>query len=183
MNATRTIASKIYVSIARKNSALAAENLSVLKKLEVTIGRDSNDQKAIKEWGSTHNDLVEQGAIAIVFAAAAAEAYIYDYGARNLSANFVKKYLDKLNLVQRWVVIPRLATGRQFPTQGQGIQLLRRLVANRNKLIHFKSGEGKSDLDPEQLVRAASEALDAIDSLISDMAKADTDELAHLQLP
>ena len=53
--------------------------------------------------------------IAIVFAALAVEAYMYDYAARNLGEQFVASHLDRLDVVSKWVIIPRLVTGKGFP--------------------------------------------------------------------
>ena len=36
------------------------------------------------------------------------EATIYDYGAANLSDSYMKKYVEKLNFLSQWVVIPQL---------------------------------------------------------------------------
>ena len=77
--------------------------------------------------------------IAIVFAALAVEAYMYDYAARNLGEQFVASHLDRLDVVSKWVIIPRLVTGKGFPKGERAYRLLGQLVAHRNSIVHSKS--------------------------------------------
>lgn len=77
--------------------------------------------------------------VVVVFSHLFLEATIYDYGATNLSDSYVKKYVEKLNFLSTWVVIPRLVTGKSFPTDSRAYQLLGRLTKARNALAHFKT--------------------------------------------
>lgn len=79
--------------------------------------------------------------IAIVFSALAVEGYIYDYATRNLSDKFVDSHLDKLDVLSKWMVIPKLITGRDFPKNGHAYQLLKQLIQNRNFIVHSKSAD------------------------------------------
>lgn len=76
---------------------------------------------------------------AIVFGALCLEAFIYDYAAHNFSDKYAKKYLDKLDLRSKWVVIPKLVTGKEFPRECQAFEHLVKLVEARNDLVHAKS--------------------------------------------
>jgi hypothetical protein len=75
----------------------------------------------------------------IVFAAFCLEAFIYDYAAENFSDRFAQRYLDTLDLRSKWVIIPQLVTGREFPRETQPFQHLIELIKERNNLVHFKS--------------------------------------------
>ena len=77
--------------------------------------------------------------ISIVFAAMCLEAFIYDYAATATSDSYVKKYLDKLDLVSKWIIVPRIITGKEIPRGSKALQMLSKLIAARNSLIHFKS--------------------------------------------
>ena len=77
--------------------------------------------------------------VVTVFSHLFLEATIYDYGATNLSDSYMKKYIDRLNFLSRWVVIPRLVTGKTFPTQSQAYQMLGKVNRARNGLVHFKT--------------------------------------------
>jgi hypothetical protein len=83
--------------------------------------------------------------ITICFSAMCLEAFIYDYAARHISDTYAEKYLDKLDFVSKWVVIPQLVTGKQFPTGSHVFELLRFLVTTRNQLVHFKSSPFTQD--------------------------------------
>jgi len=48
-------------------------------------------------------------------------------------------YLDKLDLLAKWLVIPRVVTGKKLDPGSQAMQDLSWLVALRNRLAHFKS--------------------------------------------
>jgi hypothetical protein len=90
--------------------------------------------------------------ITICFSAMCVEAFIYDYAARHTSDSYAKKYLDKLDVVAKWVVIPRLVIGKDFPRNSQAFELLKFLITTRNGLVHFKSSNVPSD--QEILARA-----------------------------
>lgn len=77
--------------------------------------------------------------IVVVFAHLFLEATIYDYGATSLSDSYVKRHVDKLNFLSKWVVIPRLVTGKSFPTDSHAYHLLGKLTKSRNSLAHFKT--------------------------------------------
>jgi hypothetical protein len=78
---------------------------------------------------------------AVVFAAMCLEAFIYDYAALCLSDTYVQKYLDKLDLVSKWIVFPRLVSGKEIPRDSHAFERLRKLSRARNDLVHLKSRE------------------------------------------
>lgn len=77
--------------------------------------------------------------VIVVFCALALEAFINDYAIKHFSRNYLKKYLDKLGLMSKWIVIPRLVTGSQLDAGSQQMEDLDWLVEQRNLLVHFKS--------------------------------------------
>ncbi len=83
---------------------------------------------------------VDKNAIAtIVFSAFSLEAYIFDYGASNISKSYVDKYLDKLDLVAKWIIIPKLINdGNGISTSCHALEELRFLVKLRNDFVHYK---------------------------------------------
>lgn len=178
----RIIASKVFVSIARENCSATQKDVKTLKTSAAQVQSKPGDNDAINEWGEAHNRILKQASISVIFAAAALEAYIYDYGARNMTNCFMKKYLDKLTLVQKWVVVPQVVKGKPFPRDSQGMEHLKTLISDRNELTHFKSGVDKDTLSPEKLAEKAQNAVHAIDALIDDMKSFDPNELPELQL-
>jgi hypothetical protein len=88
--------------------------------------------------------------IVIVFSHLFMEAVIYDYGATNTSDSFMKKYVDKLDFLAKWVLIPRLVTGTSFPTDSQAFELMNKLKKARNDLVHFKTKKSPSNADSLQ---------------------------------
>jgi len=90
---------------------------------------------------------------AIMFSVMCLESFIYDYAAEHFSDTYVKKYLDKLDLKAKWVVISKLVTGKDFPTDSQAFQGLLKLIEQRNKLVHYKSQRAPSDDEFEKLMK------------------------------
>lgn len=85
-----------------------------------------------------------------LFAAMCLEAFIYDYAATNFSDTYVKKYLDKLDLVSKWVLIPKLVLGKEFPRSGRAFAYIRSVKKERDKLVHSKSRPELSDEQREK---------------------------------
>jgi len=106
--------------------------------------------------------------LAAVSAALFLEAYIYDYGARRSSATFVDKYLDKLDAVAKWVLIPRLIVPPGINQDDEVFARLRKLFKLRNDLVHHKTKAGghvdsppefPSDLEPHHCVKLIQDTL------------------------
>lgn len=51
----------------------------------------------------------------IVIAGMCLEAAIYDYAVWHLDDTYVNNHLDRLNLLSKWMVIPKLITQREIP--------------------------------------------------------------------
>ncbi|MDE3035165.1 MAG: hypothetical protein KGJ14_04250, partial [Nitrospirota bacterium] len=163
----------------RESSKLAGEDAVVFEREKI---------------GPLGIELANHCIITIVFCALVVEGYIYDYAARRLSDNFVEAHLDKLGTVSKWVLVPRLVTGKEFPKGSKGFELLKELVANRNSLIHSKSGplfafEQRSDQHAPsgraeqilefngQLHRKAEAAIRTLDELALVMESLDPEEI------
>ncbi len=124
----------------------------------------------------------------IVFSAIAIEAYIYDYGSRNLSDVFIKKYLDKLDPISKWVIIPKLVTGKELPRKHRWFELLTKLTRERNGIIHYKSSPPPTKFEDaihyydtmlsksEQTSHAAGEAIELLNTLPNEMRAIDPGE-------
>jgi hypothetical protein len=177
----RIIASKVYSSIAMIAQRNVADCMRKLRDARTAISQDPSRTENIDKWAAAHNELVREACVAIVFAAAALESYIYDYGARRRSDTFMKKYVDKLDIVAKWALVPELVAGKPFPTDRQGFALLRDLASARNQLIHFKSGPGRETMSADWLAEKAELAIQALHAMIKDMASFDPEELPWLQ--
>ena len=85
-----------------------------------------------------------------LFAAMCLEAFIYDYAATNFSDTYVKKHLDKLDLISKWIIIPKLILSKEFPKSGRVFAYLRSIKRERDKLVHSKSRPQLSDEEREK---------------------------------
>lgn len=77
--------------------------------------------------------------VVVIFCATSLEAYINHYAISHLSKNYLKTYLDKLDLFSKWIVIPRIITGTQLDPGCKALQELSWLITLRNRLVHSKS--------------------------------------------
>lgn len=65
------------------------------------------------------------------------EAYINLYGIERLGKDEFESF-ERLPPEDKWIVIPRIATGRTFDKGGEPFQTLAQLVKTRNEWVHHK---------------------------------------------
>ena len=125
---------------------IVKDNYSRIQKLKREHDKFRDNIKGRKmsdfdvDFLASKNDAIgELALIVIVFSAFTLEAYINHYGISRLSRNYFSSYLGKLDLIAKWLVIPRVVTGEQLDPGSQAMQDLSWLVALRNRLAHFKS--------------------------------------------
>jgi hypothetical protein len=142
------------------------------------------------------NEIFKSAITVIVFSATMLEAYIYDYASRNLTDSFVQNFLDKLDPVSKWVVIPKLITGKELPRDHRWFGLLKRLFQQRNSLAHYKSSSPppkpedakayfrKMVQKETEMVTTAREAIELIALLLDEIKDLDAEEYiwAYLNL-
>ncbi|GAI76964.1 unnamed protein product [marine sediment metagenome] len=129
-NKTKFYNSTHYASICKDNYAEFNNCLDELSKIE---SRTENPQK----WLDLHLKQQKCGTTVIVFAAICLEAFINDYASMNLSKSLFEK-IERLELRNKWVIVPKLVTGKEFDTGSKAFQLLEQLTRSRNKLVHPK---------------------------------------------
>lgn len=178
-----------YADIAREHSKRYSAAMAAFKKAQKT-----NDEDGIRS-----QDLIAAKAAieCIVFSALSLEAQIYDFAARYFGDSYAAQHLDKLDLVSKWLVVPRLVTGKEIKKDGAAFGHLRELVRIRNSLVHYKSngmcysGNGKPDFEKayqniqesdRSLQKGARSAISALDLLTEELYLLTRDELAALSL-
>ncbi|MQY62126.1 hypothetical protein GH146_02410 [archaeon] len=105
--------------------------LQKIKRRGITEAQDESVSVAAK--------MRHHSASTVVFAALCLEAFIYDYAAAYFTDTHARKYLQGIDFVSKWVVIPKLVTGKDFPTEGRAFEHLVKLRKARNDLVHYKS--------------------------------------------
>jgi len=123
--------------------------------------------------------------IAIIFSAFTLEAYINNYAARK----GLEKHLKGLGFVNKWVEIPKLATGKEFPKDSKCFSFLEELKKSRNELVHSKSKtlelENQGDVkrigdDAYSLVASAEKAVETIFAVVKCLTEIDPEEKRYL---
>ncbi|MUK78969.1 hypothetical protein GNP84_18990 [Aliivibrio fischeri] len=78
---------------------------------------------------------------AIVFSAMCIEAAINDYAGTHLGDKYFETHLCNLDVVSKWVVIPKLVCGKEINKSSAAFGALKQLIRSRNQLVHSKSRE------------------------------------------
>ena len=189
----RNSAISIYSQIARENyrNLLAVKSQLQVIEEKISAPGDGDKEKEF-ELMKLEGEINKCISIVIVFSAIAVEAYIYDYVSRNLSDAFVKNYLDKLDPVSKWVIIPRLVIGKELPREHRWFDILKKLIKQRNRLVHEKSFSPPVKIEDaiEYFKKAqnhtaivydtAREAIELLDLLIGEMKSLDPSEVGWI---
>lgn len=122
-------------------------NFSKIGELSIPL----EDYKFAKEINELQFELNKRYTKTIIFLAIYLEAIIFDYAATYLGDTYMKKYLDKLDVVSKWKVIPKLVTGKQINSDNNKYGYLKKIISRRNLLIHNKSKNIKSILENNQI--------------------------------
>jgi hypothetical protein len=109
--------------------------------LEQMPSSESNFEAA-RSFMKSRIDLEEQADrdafVVVVFATFALESLINAWVVRDLAPRW-GDLLDKLSLVAKWVLVPRLAADVEIDSAGQLFEKLRTLARDRNKIAHPKT--------------------------------------------
>jgi hypothetical protein len=129
-----------YIGIAEAAVEAARREVDVAKRLISSL------TKPLPPWGNKRTQRIwratieagDQVVVAIVFCAMSAEAEIFAYASRNLSASFAKTYLDKLDVISKWVLIPKLVAGKEIAKSTKAFQIFKEMIKQRNAYVHAK---------------------------------------------
>ncbi len=105
-----------------------------------------------EERYKTSDESTRHAVKAIVFSAMCLESAINDYAGWQLGDRYYESHLDSLDVVSKWVVIPKLVCGKELPKSGASFSALKKLVQARNQLVHNKS----RDFEPSDQSHAKS---------------------------
>ena len=146
-----------------------------MKCIEGLGNRDPNSDE-LHVLSETGWQLSHHAVTAVIFSAISLEAYINDYGIRRFSKSFFKEHLDKLKIVSKWVVIPRMTVGKTLDTSARPFQRLKVLFSLRDKIVHFKSRQiGSDSLKEDDFVvfPAAENAIETVRTVIQALGQID----------
>ncbi|WP_144408823.1 hypothetical protein [Chromobacterium vaccinii] len=110
-----------------------------------------------EEAKSLEKQSLNLGIKSIVFAGMTVEAAIYDMGAIHLGDKFSNNYLDKMDILTKWIIIPKLISGKEVRQGFAPYARLKQLIKARNKLVHHKSCELKVSKELAEKIEKESE--------------------------
>ena len=151
VNPTHTVSYEVQESWARFGSAAwqyvtiaQAAYIEHLADESEPVARPS-DEEAGESYYAQQRRIFANSVKTVVFCGMALEAAIYDLAAIQLGDKFALEVLDKLDVLQKWLVVPRLICGKSLRESGPGINALRTVVKARNALVHAKSAPATQD--------------------------------------
>lgn len=90
--------------------------------------------------------------VSLIFSALTLEAFINNYGIERFSRSYFDNHLDKLSSVSKWIIIPKLVTGKTIDSDSQPYEQLRRLFRRRDHLVHYKTRKKRlSEINEEDV--------------------------------
>jgi hypothetical protein len=130
--------SNFYYRIALQNQQQYECYMLDIEKLSSCEEEDWMKDMKSADW---HHQGLKSAVQSIVFSAMCLEAFIYDYSVKNLGSSYTKKHIEKLNIESKFIIVPRLIAGKEIQKSGQGYEMLKKLISDRNKIVHFKAQE------------------------------------------
>lgn len=128
-----------YFALVIKNYARIEKLKKERDEFQFSLKGKKMSDRDVDILASKNDAIGELALVVVVFSALTLEAYINHYGILRLSRNYFSNYLDKLDTVAKWIVIPKVVTGKQLDPGSAVMQDLDWLVTLRNKLVHYKS--------------------------------------------
>jgi hypothetical protein len=192
----RTSYLHLYSELARENAKQLASVEAQFHALESKgAGTGSLDDLHALEFdlNALEGAIAKHALTVIVFTAMAVEAYCYDYAARHLSDKYARDYVDKLDLIGKLVVIPRLVTGRELPRNKKWFSLAKDMVKARNSIVHNKSldipgagAEAKKHFaaiqkKESQILQSARQSIELLELLVAEIGELDPDESVWIE--
>ncbi len=159
-----------YFYIAVQNYLEVAKLINKERELEKSIRNKANrrdDAKYNLTKSKIWNDKLDHTLVTIIFSALSLEAYINDYAIRMFSKRYFEKYLDKLSILSKWIVIPRLVNGAQLDPSSKPMEELDWLIRKRHELVHYKTRKVERDKLQASDFLWPAEAERAINTVIS----------------
>jgi hypothetical protein len=138
-----------YIDIAIKSYIEFHKAEKILNNIEEkykVLKSEDDFNNFIYERLQPRESLIQSYITTVIFVSLAIEAYIYDLGASNISDEYVLDHLDKLGIIDKWIIIPRLVFNSNMDKSQKWFELLKKIVYTRNNFVHSKS----KDLDYER---------------------------------
>lgn len=83
--------------------------------------------------------LLKETIKSIIFLGAFLESYFFDYAASALGQRYTENFIEKIDLISKIVLIPKLVTGKEISRELNYWPGIKELIKWRNKIIHNKT--------------------------------------------
>jgi hypothetical protein len=177
----RITAARTYYIIARQQATRFHQCSKVQASLESGPASEEESAAIFQQIETNFEQKWQAAMIAVTFAGMALEAFFYDYAADGLGDSFVEEHLDKLDLPSKYLVYPKLVCGVGPDKSEHTFELVRKLTALRNRLVHSKSkgfplhnldkAAGHYDDYNERLAKGVAESIECVRAVMRELDK------------
>ena len=130
------------LEIAKDSFKSYEQHLKELDRL-MKIGSFTSDGVIIydeqEEIMTTENEIKKDLIKSIIFLNSFLESYFFELSDIVLGASYTKNHIEKMDLLSKIAIIPKLAFGKEFDRSKHYWSSLKSLVKWRNKIIHAKT--------------------------------------------
>jgi|GEM_PF-5798175 len=134
---------------------IAKDKLSEAKNREASVrGWLTDPSRWIKQddIDKSYYEYLETVVTSIIFSALTAEAFINYYALSRLSEAQFERSISRMSFFRKWAEVPSQITGQSMNVESEAFVMFRKLIENRNKLVHYKSS-GNSPQEFYNLLR------------------------------
>ena len=141
---------------------------------KITKHQDSGQPDHIIDMNvySSRGAQAKKNVVVVVFSVMMLESFIFQYGAKYIGKSYFKDHLEKLDLVSKFLITPQLAVKKSIDKSGRAYGALKKLLKDRNNLVHHKQTGDRAGYSIEfyDYLKSASEnAINAIHWLIGEL--------------
>lgn len=179
-----------YADIAREYCLKALSNYEEIKRIRDKMVDEDTENTYMVEYIKKEEELHKNCIITITFAAMSLESFIYDYTACVLGDEYTKKYIDRLDVIAKWVIVPKIIAGKEIPRNKHCFELLKQTIKLRNNFVHSKSRQFNPELaidhfenyNYDQMIKYSRDSVKVIDQLASELEIIDPESIAKFKL-
>jgi len=125
-----------YFSIAWRNQSQYQRYIKTIDDIALS---DKDDWVKEMESDDARFQSLKCAVESVVFSAMCLEAFIYSYSTKFLGQNYTKSHIDRIGIESKYILVPKLITGKELDKSGQAYEMLKQLIKDRNSIVHFKS--------------------------------------------
>lgn len=140
-------------------------------------GRPKDDDRDVDFHCAKNAEIQRAAMVSVIFSALTLEAFVNNYAIERFSRSYFDNHLDKLPTISKWIIIPKLFTGKELNSDSQPYECLKRLFKRRDRLVHYKTRKKKlSEIYEEDIwvtEEQSAEAVATVEAVLKELSELD----------